>query len=696
MSSTLRRIVLTAVLAAATAQPSGASQVMVSTPPPMVVDASPAHPVLAGGIIATARVRGERAEILAIVRPQATFDANRVVTDALVAHLRAALPGYAVSGEPLSEVALPNGMQVIDRVSAGGMVRVAVPGPLDDAGLRAVVDRARAALNAPPPGMSAAYGEIHDVALGLSSCATLDRAGDADALAAIGSVARALGDRSPGGVTLGDRTARPIYGRPDPLCGPDVHARPFQLQRSLAPTTANGIENRRYAFRRAFPRPLAATLRQEPFVPDTSFAFGPWADARLRITSNAPVLTVAGFAPVHVTYDGARYVWNGPNGRYQMRDLRADVLSAARARLRALGIRDDAIVTQLDPVSGRLYAEVRVPDGPPRDDIIAALAGESANERHEVRFMRYRNSCAPHGDDVRAAVADAAARARAVVHALGTTADLAHPIAIDLLSSSVGQCVTADTPPYDDRVARRVAGSLALASDDATVALTVTFPIAPVAISGDGDAPPPLDSDLVRRLIPPAVDYPAAALSGEARVDTTLPATQLVVQTRFGPDSEHGFRNVAAAVPAAFAARVGSTPATSSTTLAGIPSYANDNAAMDEWRTTMLLDARPGLLDNITAANLEANKNGNVWTDVLPERRSCGDAPLALAVRAIRSAAAAAKGHATQRLVAIDLAGPFTDGGRCSIGAGPYARGADVRHATATVRLAAYARVSYR
>ena len=410
-------------------------------------------------------------------------------------------------------------------------------------------------------------------------------------------------------------------------------------------------------------------------------------------------LTVAGYARAHFAYAGTRYVWSGPNGRAYVN--KAGLLDAARARLRAAGIHDDAIVTQLDPVSGSSYVEVRAPYGPPRDDVVAAIAGEREIERHEVRFLRYRDTCAPGGDDLRAALADAVGRARSVAHALGTDADVSHPIAIDLLSASAGGvCANARTPPYDDRIARHVEGSLALPSDEGTVALTLTVPIGAIAFGNDSEAPQlavGIDENVLRyQLAAPPLDYPAAIASGEARVDTTLPATQLVITSRFEPDSAHGFRNVDAAVPRAFRARIGATPANSATTLVAIQNYASDDIAMNELHLTSVLDTRPGVIERVAAANSDANRTGDVWTDVLSVRSSCGDAALALAVRAIRSAAAGSKVRSPQRLVAIDLAGPFAVDGRCSAGAAAYDRGTGVRRATPTIRLAAYARVSYR
>ncbi len=77
MARALRLLAVATSLLAATSLPGRATQVAVVRSPPMVAEASPAHPVLAGGIGATARARAERAEVLAIVRPGLTATANQ-------------------------------------------------------------------------------------------------------------------------------------------------------------------------------------------------------------------------------------------------------------------------------------------------------------------------------------------------------------------------------------------------------------------------------------------------------------------------------------------------------------------------------------------------------------------------------------------------------------------------------------------
>ena len=105
------------------------------------------------------------------------------------------------------------------------------------------------------------------------------------------------------------------------------------------------------------------------------------------------------------------------------------------------------------------------------------------------------------------------------------------------------------------------------------------------------------------------------------------------------------------------------------------------------------MPARPGAIGDIVAAERAAQQGRNVSVDVIPVRRSCA-APVELAVRAIRDAAAAANAPNGARPVAIDVTGPFAISGHCGVELTPF-YGMSPRQATPTVRLAAYARVSY-
>jgi hypothetical protein len=658
----------------------------------LVVDASPQRPVFAGGVSATARQRGERAEMLVLVSPGHTVDENRAATAALETTLRSAFPRNTVASQ-FSTYVEPDGLHMISQTVSGGEARVEFPGPLDDVTLRASVDRAREALSAIPRGAPDAFARIYDVVLG-ASCESMQQTGDADALAIVRGMARTLGDATATGTALADRTWRSNSSSPDLLCTADTHVRLASRTRSLLPTTTLAVARRAYAFERPLALPLRVPPAPELAVPNGVGAFG---DARIRVTADTPVLTVGGFAPAHVHYAGGRYIWSGPNGRYFPSELTAKGLNAVRDRLHAIGVRDEAIVTQLEPDGGRYWVEVRVSQTAPRDDVVTAIAGNEPRERDEVRFLRDRAQCAPESADVRAAVADAAARASALAARLGTRIDVARPVAIDLVTREVQPCVTRETAPYDDRIEWHLDGSLEVPHDDATVAVTVTFAIGAVDLGGGsvhGPPEPAIDQNVVRYLLaPPPIDYPAASSSSDARVDLVLPATDLVVRGQLYPDERTTFVDVGVAATDAFAARIGATPATWSRSIVSGPTASNEPRSLRR-NVVALVPARPSAIDDIVAALRDAQQRGGASVDVTPVRRSCSAVPVDLAVRAIRDAAAGANRANGARLVAIDAVGPFAIAGHCGTALTPY-YGMDPRQATAALRFAAYARVSY-
>jgi hypothetical protein len=698
MKGMLRRLGLAAAVATAVALPVGAAAEAAFAPPRMVVDVDPTHPVFAGGVTVVARARGERAEILATVQTQESVAANRAATEALVQTLRSAVPELDVAGESTLQITPPGQLRRISGTDIGGSARVTVPAPLDDATLRRIVDRVALALSGKPSAALDVSARILNVAPGLASCVDLDRAGESAAFAEVDAIVSAVRTRVPGETALADRSWRPLPTFTDVLCGPEIHVRYAPRTHQLAPTSMLATERRVYGFSRTLAGALDAGPPKPMVVPETAVT---WASngVRLRVHAAGPVLTVAGFAGAHPAYAGGRYVWIGPSGSYRPADLHDDRLAEVRTRLHRLGVSDTAIVTQRDPASGRWFVEVRVAETEPREAVASAIAGDGALDRHEVRFLHDRVRCAPEAGDVRAAVADAAERAQVVALRLGTVADVRRPIAIDLISSTVEPCTTRETAPYDDRIVRHVRGSFVLPRNDGVVVVAMTARLRAFSLRGSAaPAPlsPPLDPNVERdQLAPPPVEYPAASTSAEARADATLPATHVLLTARFEPNWRQGEAVVDPSVPAAFAARIGASDTNAVSTLTPIPGYANDGLPLREWRTVALLDARPGLIEQVIGADAQANAGGHVWTDIVPERQTCGAAPVEVAVRAIRSAAAlASKDPGAGRLVAVDLAGPYTLRGRCGLGAA-LAQPEGIRNPALSVRLAAYARVSF-
>ena len=689
-----------AVIGVGSANTAGGTTVAVRTPPPLVVDVQGDRTIFAGATVAIARARAERAELLALVRPQPTVELNRAGTESLVTALRRALPEFAVTGEPGTYT--EDSLHAIGAVTSGGDVRVAIPGPLDDVRLRAIVERARLALSALDWRAPAGGAQITDVALGFARCDGFSRTAEAEAIAHVDALAGAFASRTDDGTKLADRTTRPVGGSLNPLCSPDAHARWYPLQRSLAPTTAEAREWRTYAFARTLPRAAIPPPSVSPSIADEPFGGGPWSHVRLRVPPRPATITLYGFATVPVAYVGAKYVWRGPNGMTTPADRRHDLLAEALRRLRALKIPAADVIVQHDPVSGSSFVQVDTRETTQRDDVVAVIGGDREVERRNVRFLRYRDDCGPRAADLKAALADAAARAGQIAAQLRTTFD-DRPLAIAIPNATAGDCSTRDTAPYDDRIVHLISGSLP-GPRPGVIAVSVTYALTgSLRVAAHGRSDPGID-ELVGRtvLVAPAVDHPESAISGEANVESTLPATDLLVRARFDPDSEHGFRTVDESLPGTFLAGLHATPALSVVTRTPlIPAYGgNPEASTDELQAVARVPVRAELANDLVRAGHDLNRFGNVWIDVLPMRAECARAGIDATNRAIAAAAQDAALRAStahrrlDRIIAIDLTGPVVTHGSCKLGLDPI-RATDARHAGMEVTVGAHARVVY-
>jgi hypothetical protein len=702
MTPMLRAIAVTAGLCALSATAVNGTQIATTTPPPLVVDL-PAQggTVLAGGAIATARARGERAELLVLAQPQTTAALNAAATDVIATALRKALPGFEITAEPKTYT--ENGRHALSGYQSGGEIRVAIPGPLDDARLRELVERARAALNQLGWRSVGGGARIADVALGLASCDGFSRAAEHDVIGQVDELAAALGARAQRPTSLADRTSRPLGGWPDPLCGPQSRTRPWALWRPLAPTTAEARETRTYGFARtidAVAPPATAPLDAagEPF------GGGSWSPARLRLSADAPAMTVYGFAPARDEFDGAKYVWQGLHGTVSLADQRRDYAGEARRRLSALGIPASDIIAQLDPVNGSPFVQVATHALEPRDDIVAAIAGDRAIERDNVKFLRYRNRCGPRADDLRHAVADASARAKRLAAELGLAIDTARPLAILSPAATVGSCSRRDTPPYDDRIVHSF-GGIAPPAHTWYVAVSVTYALrgSPAVVPRAPAAADVLEDTQPSAIGPPAVDHASGAIAGEARVATTLPASDVLLRARMSPDHAHAFRALEGSLPTTFLERIGARVSAAVVTRTPLtPEYGGDPyTRTDELEAVARVPLRPALQHDVAAVALELNRFGNVWVDALPMRPSCAREAPRLAGEAVRAAAAQAVANArvahaaAKRLVAIDVTGPVVLNGSCRLGMDAL-RATDVRNADLGVKIGVYARVVYR
>ncbi|HEY0396697.1 MAG TPA: hypothetical protein VGD01_19630 [Candidatus Elarobacter sp.] len=702
MTPALRAIAVAAGLCALSATAATGTQIATTTPPPLVVDLpAPGGMALAGAAQATARARGERAELLVLAEPQTTAALNAAATDVVATVLRKALPGFEITAEPTAYT--ENGLHALSGFRSGGEVRVAIPGPLDDARLRELVDRARAALNQPGWRSVGRGARIADVALGLRSCEEFSRAAERDVIGQVDELAAALGTRAPRRTALADRTPRPVGGWPDPLCGPQSRTRPWALRRPLAPTTAEARETRSYAFARRLD-PVAPPATTPLDAAGEPFGGGSWSPVRLRVPAGAPAMTVYGFATARDEFDGAKYVWQGLHGAVSLADQHRDFIGEARRRLGAIGIPASDVIAQLDPATGSPFIEVATHALEPRDDVVAAIAGDRAIERDNVKFLRYRNRCGPRGDDLRRAVADASARAKRLAADLGLAVDTARPLAILSPAATVGTCSRRDTPPYDDRIVHSF-GGIAPPAHTSYVAVSVTYALrgSPALVPRAPAAAHVLEDTQPSPIGPPPVDHASGAIAGEARVATTLSATGVLLRAHMSPDHAHAFRALEGSLPSRFLERIGARVSDAVVTRTPLtPEYGGDPfVRTDELEAIARVPMRPALQRDLASIALELNRSGNVGIDDLPMRPSCAREAPGLVVEAVRAAAAqavanAGLAHATaKRLIAVDVTGPVVLNGSCRLGMDAR-RAADFRYAELGVKLAVYARVVYR
>ncbi len=694
-----------AVLAAALlAVPVAGSSQVPAVPPPLVISADGAHPVVAGLVAATASRPAERAQLLIAVRAEATTAANEGGTSSLAALLRRTLPGLRVTPEPTGR--LGGGAFRLGGGPYGGFVRVDVPAPLDVAALRGLVDRIVTAigrLDAKDPARSAqvvAVGHLY------AACAPFETLASAAATARVRELARALGTPTAPHV-LADQTypGHPIDGpAPDrPLCGRDAR---LELPTAVdLPLSSAFTERRTYGFA----QPVRfAPLRPNPdarAVPD--FWAGPAQGPRLRLRSNSPLLTLEGHATSERTADETFYDYRGPNGRYFRGSVSVDQLAATRARVRALGIPDGAIATELDPSRGSWYVGVRAKASTPQDAVVNAIAGASEAERHAVRAAPVRQ-CAPDAVAVGRALADAAARAQRVAASLGTVVDVAHPVAVALGSGApFGSCAAdaAAQAPYTESLSRHVSGSLRAAPSDGQdvddVVVQASFPIADRGVRGPSASAPArdLETSYVARFgfQPPAVEYPQAASTGTARRERALEPQRVRISLQLSPDNANAFRPIDPRFPAALAARLGAHDA--QYTAAFVSSQNNGPNGEPEPDALRFVAVVPYRGERTVADTNDALRTlsgvGYGGFGIVSQRDDCQAAAGALARDTIRAAAAQARVPRGARLVGIDLRGPFAADGACHAGPGGEP-GINIRAVTIPlVRLAAYARVSY-
>ncbi len=262
---------------------------------PLVIAADPARPVLAGTIGTIVERAAERVELLVAVHAQDTVAANADATAALTALLRRIVPEAVIFARPTEALGRWSGDT--NGGPYGGFVRVAIPGRVDDTGLRELTGRIAAAvgnLNYRDP---VSTGRIVAVGHGYATCAPFDSLATTAAEEGVRVLVRALGAPA-GAVSILDQTHPPLFidGPPpeQPLCGADEH---LEFPAGVAwPASTVFADRRTYAF--------AQPLRFAALPPRADIGTVPdeWAPPqspllRLRLRADLPLLTIEGHAP---------------------------------------------------------------------------------------------------------------------------------------------------------------------------------------------------------------------------------------------------------------------------------------------------------------------------------------------------------------------------------------------------------------
>ena len=229
-----------------------------------------------------------------------------------------------------------------------------------------------------------------------------------------------------------------------------------------------------------------------------------------------------------------------------------------------------------------------------------------------------------------------------------------------------------------------------------------SFPIAVGDLHGRVDAPEASDgpdSFMVRfGFVPPPVEYRDASLSGDARLERSLPPQRVRIGVELSPDHANAFRPIDQRFPAALAAQLGARDA--DYTAAFVPSSMTDGPNGDPVPDTLSFVAvvpyrGAATIGAATAALRSLYPVGYGGLDIVAQRDGCRDAADALAADAIRAAAVNAHAPRGARLIAIDVRGPYAADGTCHAGPGG-AQNWSIREVhVPDVRVAAYARVSY-
>ncbi len=433
------------------------------------------------------------------------------------------------------------------------------------------------------------------------------------------------------------------------------------------------------------------------------FIAGSTVGPRVRLHAADVLLSVEGFAVLEQRATGRSYVYEGPNGRWFMRDLTLESVDAIRRRLRAAGVADSAIVTQLNPSDGRWYVRVHTSDTRWNDAIAAAISGTAQVERDAVRTTTFGDACTNEQHALARAVADALERARRIAAGLRATIDLQPVAVLTGFGSGFASCAERGSdysPPAP--VPRHISGQLKRREPDDGGAFGVfaTFRIEHPDISGAVRSHVASDDAMSFAVrfgyVPPPITYIDAVHDGHAQLETRVPTQRVRIDMLLSPDNRHAFRAIDPGLAAGLAAKLGVSAAQYAAAFE--PNTERGNMPTPD---QMLFEAEfpnrgPATERALSGALMSAQSAGYGGFKIVPESNGCAAVDDALALDAIRAAAGNTKpSERTGRVIAIDLRGPFTVDGVCSTKNSGVATWAVRNAKIQDVRLAAYARVSY-
>ncbi len=692
---------------------------------PLTIDVDLRQAVFAGAVAVRVDRGAQQLDIVLAGGPQSDVAGDARMTAALLALARETLPNAAVEALPiLAGSTNPRGMirasgapgmirpsdapGMIRPSDAPGMirpsdapsVRIRLPLPATDEAVRDSISRILAAVNSRRYGDDTSGARVISLDHVFAGCTPFDAPAREAAQTRVAQLALVIGAPLPTGLSLRTISAArpfeaPAAGMPHCTRGTSI------FPDASLPSSASYRDRHVFAF--AQPIRFAAASASPPHEVRALWS-GPTEGPRLRLRAPGVLLSVEGYAARERHPLGTLYVYDGPNGPWSLGDLTLESIDTIRRRLRAAGVADSAMATQLSPNDGVPYVQVFSPDPRRNAAIVAAIGGSAESERAAVETTTVGDTCADEQRALARAVADARARAARISTGLGASIDTA-PVAVRI-GAGIGFAPCADrgmeeTAP--DLPAEHIAGELPRRELDSTEAVTVSavFRIGYPQLSGAvrsqraNDEPTSITARF--GYVAPPFDYPEAMHEGSAELQAQLPPQRVRVDLTLSPDNRHGFHAIDRSLAAGLAATLGASAA--QFTAAFVPDRAPGTGRPTP--DQMIFEAEfpnhgSATEHALDAALASAQAAGYGGFSIVPETDGCAAVDDALALDAIRAAArnplpSERAGH----VVAIDLRGPFTVDGLCrptSSGVATWA----IRNATIKdVRLGAYARVSY-